>query len=236
MGGFPHRRERMILRRAPARKLARRRSRYHRLVKRALAWFAGLVGIAALGRWLAQRRHPGRDRRPSRPQATPPPTRPRSYGASSPTQREPEPERRARPSGGNPRGAARPRPREGPRGDRRDGRRRGRNVTATEQTAHGREPEAELTQVVLELSDRIEALQADVRRLGGPGLPSAEPGWSGEDAASGGGPVLRLGQLARGPGSAPTGRAARAARGALPGRGRGSGRACGAGCACDRRA
>ena len=29
-----------------------------------------------------------------------------------------------------------------------------------------------------ELSDRIEALQADVRRLGGPGLPAAEPGWA----------------------------------------------------------
>jgi hypothetical protein len=27
-------------------------------VKRALAWFAGLVGIAALGRWLARRRRP----------------------------------------------------------------------------------------------------------------------------------------------------------------------------------
>jgi len=27
-------------------------------VQRPLAWFAGLVGIAALGRWLAQRRHP----------------------------------------------------------------------------------------------------------------------------------------------------------------------------------
>ena len=33
-----------------------------------------------------------------------------------------------------------------------------------------------------DLADRIEALQADVRRLGGPGLPSPEPGWSGEDA------------------------------------------------------
>ncbi len=55
-------------------------------------------------------------------------------------------------------------------------------MTATEQTAHGREPAAELTQVVLELSDRIEALQADVRRLGGPGLPTAEPGWGGEEA------------------------------------------------------
>jgi len=27
-------------------------------VKRALAWFAGLVGIAALGRWLSRRKHP----------------------------------------------------------------------------------------------------------------------------------------------------------------------------------
>jgi hypothetical protein len=27
-------------------------------VKRALAWLAGLVGIAALGRWLARRNHP----------------------------------------------------------------------------------------------------------------------------------------------------------------------------------
>ena len=55
-------------------------------------------------------------------------------------------------------------------------------MTATEQTAHGAEPEAELTQVVRDLADRIEALQADVRRLGGPGLPPAEPGWSDEDA------------------------------------------------------
>ncbi len=36
----------------------RRPSRYHRTVKRALAWFAGLVGVAALGRWLAQRQQP----------------------------------------------------------------------------------------------------------------------------------------------------------------------------------
>lgn len=61
-------------------------------------------------------------------------------------------------------------------------------MTATEQTAHGREPEAELTQVVLELADRIEALQADVRRLGGPGLPTAEPGWSDEAAPPSAGP------------------------------------------------
>ena len=38
--------------------LPRRRSRYDRPVKRALAWLAGLVGIAALGRMLAKRRHP----------------------------------------------------------------------------------------------------------------------------------------------------------------------------------
>jgi len=56
-------------------------------------------------------------------------------------------------------------------------------MSATERTAHGSEPEAELTQVVLDLADRIEALQADVRRLGGPGLPAAEPGWGEEPAA-----------------------------------------------------
>ncbi len=53
-------------------------------------------------------------------------------------------------------------------------------MTATEQTAHGREPDADLADVVRELSDRIEALQADVRRLGGPGLPPSEPGWNDE--------------------------------------------------------
>ncbi len=57
-------------------------------------------------------------------------------------------------------------------------------MSATERTAHGRapEPDAELTAVVRELADRIETLQADVRRLGGPGLPTAEPGWSDEEA------------------------------------------------------
>lgn len=57
-------------------------------------------------------------------------------------------------------------------------------MTAAEETAHGREPESEpesdLADVVRELSDRIEALQADVRRLGGPGLPTSEPGWEDE--------------------------------------------------------
>jgi hypothetical protein len=59
-------------------------------------------------------------------------------------------------------------------------------MSATEHTAHGDAPApggtqtGELAQSMRELSDRIEALQADVRRLGGPGLPSAEPGWEGE--------------------------------------------------------
>lgn len=87
-------------------------------------------------------------------------------------------------------------------------------MSATDHTAHGREPDADphaepddadpddaepgaergtqagppteaaadLTQVVLDLADRIEALQADVRRLGGPGLPAAEPGWNDQNA------------------------------------------------------
>ena len=56
-------------------------------------------------------------------------------------------------------------------------------MSATEHTAHGSDPEQgdELTTVVRDLSDRIEALQADVRRLGGPGLPSGDPGWSSQD-------------------------------------------------------
>ena len=57
-------------------------------------------------------------------------------------------------------------------------------MTATEQTAHGREPDPELTDVVRELSDQVEALRADVRRLGGPGLPASEPGWSDEHDVS----------------------------------------------------
>ena len=62
-------------------------------------------------------------------------------------------------------------------------------MSATERTAHGHEPDAKiepeigLAQVVRDLSDRIEALQADVRRLGGPGLPAAEPGWDDGAAA-----------------------------------------------------
>jgi hypothetical protein len=52
-------------------------------------------------------------------------------------------------------------------------------MSAAEHTAHGDAPD-DLTTVVRELSDRIEALQADVRRLGGPGLPDGEPGWESE--------------------------------------------------------
>jgi len=57
-------------------------------------------------------------------------------------------------------------------------------MSATEHTEHGSPPEQddELSTAVRELADRIEALQADVRRLGGPGLPTSDPGWSGEDA------------------------------------------------------
>lgn len=57
-------------------------------------------------------------------------------------------------------------------------------MTAAEETAHGREPDPELTDVVRELSDQVEALRADVRRLGGPGLPASEPGWNNETVGS----------------------------------------------------
>ena len=64
-------------------------------------------------------------------------------------------------------------------------------MSATEHTAHGElsgpaGETANLEASVRALSDRIEALQADVRRLGGPGLPSADPGWDeqGEQPAS----------------------------------------------------
>jgi hypothetical protein len=62
-------------------------------------------------------------------------------------------------------------------------------MSATEHTAHGGlsgdtgegATPVELAATLRELSDRIEALQADVRRLGGPGLPSGEPGWEGQE-------------------------------------------------------
>ena len=55
-------------------------------------------------------------------------------------------------------------------------------MSATERTGHGgrTETEAELAHAVRELTDRIDSLQADVRRLGGTGLPSGEPGWEGQ--------------------------------------------------------
>lgn len=50
-------------------------------------------------------------------------------------------------------------------------------MSATESTQAGPEPAEDLAKSVRALADRIEALQADVRRLGGPSLPSAAPGW-----------------------------------------------------------
>jgi hypothetical protein len=65
-------------------------------------------------------------------------------------------------------------------------------VSAAERTAHGEQgapqPEEDLTSVVRELTDRIEALQADVRRLGAPGLPAADAGWEDPIAAPVGSP------------------------------------------------
>lgn len=46
------------------------------------------------------------------------------------------------------------------------------------ETGRGPEPAEDLAGSVRQLADRIEALQADVRRLGGPALPSGEPGWN----------------------------------------------------------
>ncbi len=51
-------------------------------------------------------------------------------------------------------------------------------MSATESTQAGSEPAEDLAASVRVLADRIEALQADVRRLGGPALPSGgAPGW-----------------------------------------------------------
>ena len=63
-------------------------------------------------------------------------------------------------------------------------------MSATEHTAHGEisgpaDETSELAASVRALSDRIEALQADVRRLGGPGLPSGDVGWDGQDEQPG---------------------------------------------------
>jgi hypothetical protein len=55
-------------------------------------------------------------------------------------------------------------------------------VSAAERTQHGDGGDA-LAESVRVLADRIEALQADVRRLGGPALPTGDPGWD-DDAAT----------------------------------------------------
>lgn len=54
-------------------------------------------------------------------------------------------------------------------------------MSATERTQAGAEPAGDLADSVRLLADRIEALQADVRRLGGPALPTGEPGWEDDD-------------------------------------------------------
>jgi hypothetical protein len=54
-------------------------------------------------------------------------------------------------------------------------------MSATERTQAGAEPDGDLAGSVRVLADRIEALQADVRRLGGPALPTGEPGWGDDD-------------------------------------------------------
>lgn len=54
-------------------------------------------------------------------------------------------------------------------------------MSATEQTRAGGDRPDDLAESIRTLSDRIEMLQADVRRLGGPVLPEGGPGW-GDDA------------------------------------------------------
>lgn len=50
-------------------------------------------------------------------------------------------------------------------------------MSATERTQAGADPAGDVADSVRVLADRIEALQADVRRLGGPALPDGGPGW-----------------------------------------------------------
>lgn len=57
-------------------------------------------------------------------------------------------------------------------------------MSATERTQAGGAAGADLADAVRVLSDRIEALQAEVRRLGGSSLPPAGPGWDAGAAAA----------------------------------------------------
>ena len=105
-------------------------------------------------------------------------------------------------------------------------------MSAAESTAHGEAPAPDedgaapdglrhraLASAVQELSDRIEALQADVRRLGGPGLPQADAVWEGDEPEPGD-TVVCVGELGLGAHPASARDPAPAARGALPGSGR----------------
>ena len=51
-------------------------------------------------------------------------------------------------------------------------------MTAGERTQAGQDTEEVVAASIRDLAERIEALQADVRRLGSPGLPAVEPGWA----------------------------------------------------------
>lgn len=57
-------------------------------------------------------------------------------------------------------------------------------MSVGEQTQAGRAPAEDLADALRVLSDRIETLQADVRRLGAPGLPTVEPGWADDPDAA----------------------------------------------------
>ncbi|MFI5077291.1 MAG: hypothetical protein ACHQNU_08110 [Actinomycetota bacterium] len=51
-------------------------------------------------------------------------------------------------------------------------------MTPGERTQAGREPDEAVAESIRNLAGRIEALQADVRRLGSTSLPAVEPGWA----------------------------------------------------------
>ena len=202
-----------------------------------------VVGIAALGRLLARRRHPAEGvAEPHEPSTEARPRiRRRSFAAGSPAQREAEPE--AVPDAGRPAerrrdvgGATGAGPRAGARGDRGDGSEDGpARMTATEQTAHGRRARggADRRRARPGRPDRGSAGRRPSARRAGPAGSRARLERRGRGSPRR--PLVRLGQLDRCAGAPPARRPALPARGAVPGGGRDSGRGRGAGCARDRR-